>query len=424
MDKLPKGIKMDNSKIEAISINRLESIILDSHYLESYFNKMDKELSWDGYIYSYNNLSHTKNNLNDKIPVQIKGHFDEDENELKKEFLQHPIDLEDLENYYADRGVLYFVIYISYKSFSIYYNMLFPSKIKTLLDTAKRKKNKHSINASFLKLENKGSIVRNICLNFTNQTRKQGSGLGQIVPYSENIKNIGKIKEDFILYADGIGVDTITDLLGLIENGNSCLYIKKKNDSIFYPIEIPINNSGSFIAEQYINNTISINNKIFYNRYKIKETSNKDDFTIYFSNNLSLRTKDKTIKLKLNGTLEMLYNDVLFLDSLLEYKEMHIGDNSILKIEDKDYSQTKYVITFIKTLYKLFKIFQVNFKDEFNSLSKQELITLNELCKKYYSCYELENNSFYTFSFQLKNKEYCMKFKKENDKLLFYKIVE
>lgn len=39
---------------------------------------MDKEMSWDGYIWIYKDINGTqdKRNYDDKVPVQIKGHVD------------------------------------------------------------------------------------------------------------------------------------------------------------------------------------------------------------------------------------------------------------------------------------------------------------------------------------------------------------
>ena len=100
--------KIETTKIEKRAIRTLEGPIVDSDYLDSSFNSMDKELSWDGYIYVYNEVKFSNKSFDDKIPVQIKGKWDAEQKEINKQRIQFHIDLDVLENYYNDRGDLYF----------------------------------------------------------------------------------------------------------------------------------------------------------------------------------------------------------------------------------------------------------------------------------------------------------------------------
>ena len=70
-----------NTKIEDRAIGALKNIIDDDLTMISQFNSMDKEMAWDGYIWIFkeNNGDQSKKNLDDKVPVQIKGHIDEKE---------------------------------------------------------------------------------------------------------------------------------------------------------------------------------------------------------------------------------------------------------------------------------------------------------------------------------------------------------
>ena len=49
---LPKEM-IDKVKIETRAIHFLETPIVECDYLSSSISSMDKELSWDGYIYTY-----------------------------------------------------------------------------------------------------------------------------------------------------------------------------------------------------------------------------------------------------------------------------------------------------------------------------------------------------------------------------------
>lgn len=70
-----------NTKIEERAIGALRNLIDEHLTMGAQFNTMDKEMAWDGYIYIYkiNNGDQSKNNLDDKVPVQIKGHIDKEE---------------------------------------------------------------------------------------------------------------------------------------------------------------------------------------------------------------------------------------------------------------------------------------------------------------------------------------------------------
>lgn len=49
--------KPSNSKIEDRAIGALSNIIDDHQTMAHQFNSMDKEMSWDGYIWIYKNVN-------------------------------------------------------------------------------------------------------------------------------------------------------------------------------------------------------------------------------------------------------------------------------------------------------------------------------------------------------------------------------
>ena len=70
--------KVSNGKTERRAINALECIIDEHATMDYQFNSMDKEMSWDGFIWLYKTdaVEQSKQNFEGRIPVQIKGHFD------------------------------------------------------------------------------------------------------------------------------------------------------------------------------------------------------------------------------------------------------------------------------------------------------------------------------------------------------------
>lgn len=71
-----------NNKIEDRALGALRNIIDDHATMGHEFHSMDKEMSWDGYIWIYKDINGTqdKRNYDDKVSVQIKGHVDKIEN--------------------------------------------------------------------------------------------------------------------------------------------------------------------------------------------------------------------------------------------------------------------------------------------------------------------------------------------------------
>ena len=100
-------------------------------------------MSWDGYIWIFKNVngSQNKDNYDDKVPVQIKGHIDEKEKYCNKKRITYPVALEDLEVYFRDRGVLYFEIFYvqRWKKKGNILCFIVPYKIKILLRQCKKK---------------------------------------------------------------------------------------------------------------------------------------------------------------------------------------------------------------------------------------------------------------------------------------------
>ena len=101
-------------KIEDRAIRALENIIDEHLTMQSQFNRMDKEMSWDGYIWIFQKCGgQNKENFDDKVPVQIKGHIDKEQKYINKTRITYSVKITDLKVYFRDRGILYFEIFMS-----------------------------------------------------------------------------------------------------------------------------------------------------------------------------------------------------------------------------------------------------------------------------------------------------------------------
>lgn len=349
---------MDNTKIEKIAISALENIINKNKYLDSNFNSNDKEPSWDGNIYIYNSDKFSKSSLQDRIPVQIKGKVDA-KNILKSK-IKYSVNLEDLGNFYNSIGVIYFVVLmdeIGEKS-NVFYNLLYPIKVKEYLDEAQRKKNKRSINIEFIKLAKKPEEMERIVKQFAYDSKKQGCGGGQIVKNRISINELADITE---ITGKMIGASNEFDLLRGISNGDVCIYGKRNDGIIDFPLEYEIN--SKIYIEKRICNEISIAKNIYYKEYTL--TSNieeKTDEIIYkfkLSPNIVWEYNASKFHFKFSGTIIQLKNDVDFLNDLLKFNYFYISDKKIDFCVTNCSKELKKLINYINDIYDIFNMLNI-----------------------------------------------------------------
>jgi len=134
----------DSSKKERYAINAVMELIDSSPRLSAAFNSNDRTPCYDGYILIYNK-DHTNSNehLIGRLPVQIKFR----ECDAKEETIKFAIKRNDLEIYYRDGGVLYFIVTKDVCP-RVYYASLLPYDIRTALSAASEDQKSISFNFS------------------------------------------------------------------------------------------------------------------------------------------------------------------------------------------------------------------------------------------------------------------------------------
>lgn len=347
--------------------------MIDNIELADYtFYSGDKNMSWDGEIFLYLDEQFSKKNWDDKIPVQIKGTVDNCGKTINKRRIQHSANIDDLKCYYRDRGVLYFKIVISDKTKKgvLFYCSLFPTKLKSILDKAERKKNKSKISITLERLDDNPRSLYLILKQFSYESRLQGSGVGQIVT---NTITTDKLQELSDIRFTAIGANTMFDTIKRIGSGDISFYGKFQYDSIWFPIEYQ---SGAlYSACEEIYRDITINQQTFYKQYKlICDSDGKVE--VVLSENISIRVSDLKVNFKLNGKLSSIFNDVSFIEALSRYHYFSINDNKIdfksINI-DKEMSD---LLIFVKNINELFEMIDVKLEVEFNELKDDDFQVL------------------------------------------------
>lgn len=322
-----------NTKIEERAIGALRNLIDEHLTMGAQFNTMDKEMAWDGYIYIYkiNNGDQSKKNLDDKVPVQIKGHIDKEEKYLNRKGISFPVDLIDLEIYHNDRGVVYFEIFMTEdgKRKEIYYSLLFPSKIKGYLDKAAQKGNNATINIAFNKLEKSPEKLYIIVKQFSQESKRQGFGSGEIVQNTIMVKDLDKVTS---ITATAIGVSNEFEFMQRLSTGDICFYGTTKDNQIKVPIAWD-ENSKQYLQKQ-VNKNVSINGTIYYETYKII-LSSIGEYSLVLSENLHIELDRHKFQIVCKTGIKQFGKDAHFLLELIENKSFKIG-NTIFKYNSFD----------------------------------------------------------------------------------------
>ncbi len=251
-----------STKIEQRAVNALESIIDEHLTMKHQFNDNDKEMSWDGYIWLFknNNGSQSKDNLDARVPVQIKGHNDTRKKFFDKSRITYPVELDDLRAYAKEKGVLYFQIFVDEKNRKdIYYSSLFPSKIRDYLEWADHKTNRKSINIQFTKLDRNADKLYIVAKQFSEEATKQGSAYNPLVIDRIRCIDFDKLKS---ISLSVVGAEDEYSVLLRLASGDVCLYGQTEDDK--YPRPLEWIDGTKFYIKSEVSQSVSLGDRVYY----------------------------------------------------------------------------------------------------------------------------------------------------------------
>lgn len=302
---------MDRKAIETLSVNAVRDSIVVSDYLDQFIADNDKEPSWDGFVYIYNDKSKKKSKLKGRLPVQVKGTENSDHS---KEEISFPVSTTDLNNYLYDGGIVFFVVYIDSKGAKkqIYYSELPPIKIRVLLGDAKGQKSKSIKLKKFPDDPNRKAMI---FFNCWENCQKQASFCNAKLLSLEELEKAGVLEGVSIPVSTVGGVDPKTALI----TNEVYLYANIKGSAIPQPIEaMP---EGLVTSEEH-NVRISVNDRLFYTKVKLIRSADSVKTMIGESFYITANTKTHLVKMNYKGTdnLRALAVDLDFMLSYIEYK--------------------------------------------------------------------------------------------------------
>lgn len=369
-----KKSEYDSVKIEEEAVMAVKHMLNASSLLcTSDISMNDKIPSWDGNVFLYKtDNDKKKNNIDSKIPVQVKGKIQTKKIEHKK--ITYPIELCDLNNYYNDGGIVFFVVYLSpdfYKNI-VYYSCLNRLVLKLYIDTCKNKKH-NSISIELKKLPNNIDEISDIFTNFSLH-------LDQKLPE----KKLPNLFDSSIQFS--------CSYKGTVFKDDPIKYFLTTPTTI-YAIE-PLFGTKVAVAmgllqsfSKQCNSPVYIGNKKFFDKFESIETADK--VCMKFGRGISIEgnnsTQSITINYSMKGTLTEVIQDLCFFKEFIENKSITINNqkqdfpvDTISDIKNK-YDELVDTLNYYKTVKELFEKLEIHKEINIEDVTPADYEKLNSL---------------------------------------------
>jgi len=322
--------------------------------LDPKINKGDKGISFDGAIDVYNSSNIIKANFKGSVPVQVKGDTKKTEQISK---CSYPIDMADLDIYYAQGGVLYFVVLITPSDKRrIFYKMFLPLELKEVVNRKSRNKTRTFKFNSVDTLDH----LTNICHRFLEESKKQSLAL---IEHKYTIEEF----KDFKLTFPDLTVEEITRFNNFKNIIGSSAFVYGEEKGRVYPINsITV---SSVIEEGFLQR--NIDNECINYAYSITRNSSETIINIEDLIHISCKDNRKRSNIKINDltTLYEIKRSRQFLASLNDtQQQLYIGEKLFEKpskrIQEDVENQLKTISQLENLFSKLGIPFNYNFKNE------------------------------------------------------------
>ncbi|ERN51281.1 hypothetical protein M3689_19995 [Alkalihalophilus marmarensis] len=352
---------MNTKKIEEIAVAAVRNEILKNDFLSDEIPTNDKTPSWDGEIWTYNNQNQRKDTLFGKVPVQVKGKKVDTISVKKTKF---KIQKADLENYYKNGGILFFVIeIIDSQNTQVFYLSLLPIDIKKILTELKDKK---SITKEFKMLPSTEKALEFITRNFIHHSRKQSISLIDDIKVNEFDTYTGKL---FVLDKNNLTDDLFeygTYMYGRLEELN---------------LEVPLYKVDIQQMTEETDLWVGLNENIIYE--EVIRIIEKEKITLRFGKSFVIEfpkilESSKQIKIHFNenGSIQDRIKDCNFMWDLVKEKSITIKDIKIplnnFDEKEKFLKEIPEYIRYLEQIEETFNQLGVSFNLEFENLTHDD----------------------------------------------------
>lgn len=275
--------------IESLAVNAVTTIVGRIGRLKSFINVNDKTPALDGYINVYKDKKKSKENIKGKVSVQIKG------TQNKEKARKFPVEIDDLNCWYEEGGIIFFVVYITKKgkTGAIFYFKFLPNIINKVLKKKKKDEQK-SISIDMKELPEGDKEFEHIVFRFLENKESQ-STLKKGEEYDLKVVQ-ERLKEPPEIICN----------LSLVEN-DSFFYARDSVLNVTFPVEYIENIINLMVA--YDDYRISANgNSYSYRAIVNHDVTHKGESIVYIEKSFKFiineKTKKCSFKINIKGYLE------------------------------------------------------------------------------------------------------------------------
>lgn len=369
---------MVKKAIETLAVNAVRDSIVVCNLLDQFIPDNDKEPSWDGHIYIYEDKSKTKDRLKGRLPVQVKGTENDD---FSKDEISFSVSTADLRNYLNDGGVIFFVVHIGTGGLTnqIYYSGLTPIKLRILLNDAKGQKNKSIKLKRFPTESNKKEMI---CLNCWEDCQRQASFANATLYSVEELEQQGLLESLSLSVTSVGGMNPQTALL----TNEVYLYANIKGGVIPQPIEaIP----QRLVIQEEREARIMVGNRPFYSKVKITQNVETTTTMLGSSFTITAHTDNRKIKYSFKGTMQLrqLVIDLDFMLALIDEGSFSYNgvsfpfDKSTVDFSNFPVAEMRKRLDYLNRVAQLLDLFGCKKDIDLKSLQAKDWRNLNTLIK-------------------------------------------
>lgn len=290
---------------EQLGISAVVHAISKTNRLKPILNSVDKEPSFDGKVYIYDNDIYAKNNIK-CVPVQVKG---KGVHSKVRNSIKYSVSVIDLKNFMTNGGVMFFVVYIDKgtgDTKQIYYSALLPFKINELLRNQSDQKKEISVH--FQSFPSDPQDITELFLNFYSDAQKQTSFAGKAIPSVEDLRNRGVLESLTCSYISVKGDPGIISYPKMLNGKEMYVYANIKNGIAPIPIEY-CEAVTQLKISSVENMPASVNGTVYYN--DVKKIITADEIILHIGSSFTIKIPNtdfqssKVQPLKLNITTEL-----------------------------------------------------------------------------------------------------------------------
>lgn len=356
--------------IEKVAVDTVSLAISKSDYLVPHINSGDREPSWDGDIEVYKKAgsTHSKKDLDKKIPIQVKGKVS---TRFREKTISYPVQISDMRNYLRIGGTVYFVVYIdsSGEKTQIYYVPMLPFELKKILDRYGTQRTRH-IQMKMLP-EDKGEMT-DVFLCFARDMEKQKAAISCEPVTMESLAKDGLLKEI------SFGFTTVprkyeTPFEHLFDH-DTYIYAK-----LPYGIELPVEHIEKIdAAGTRFTAPVTVNGNLFYLDYGV--IYKKESIKLHFGKGTTLALergkKRQNFHFALRGTLSERIRDAEFIIEAVTARQFKVGNTIYpLNILSEDLERFNLIhrkehLKWLKTVKKMLDVLRVKGDLDCSNLTK------------------------------------------------------